>query len=96
MTAEPSSDFDLLKTLVSEETSDTLMRILEEGVSGNGGSRNAYVAGYRVAAKTGTSEKIGDDETLRQIRARRASMTDGYGLLHKRRAAIIGKKEENH
>ena len=39
---------------------------------------------------------IGDDETLRQIRARRASMTDGYGLLHKRRAALIGKKEENH
>lgn len=28
---------------------------------------------------------IGDEETLVQIRQRRAAMTDGYGLLHKRR-----------
>lgn len=28
---------------------------------------------------------VGDEETLMQIRQRRASMTDGYGLLHKRR-----------
>ncbi|MBO7293442.1 MAG: PASTA domain-containing protein, partial [Clostridia bacterium] len=32
--------------------------ILEEGVSGTGASRNAYAAGYRIAAKTGTSEKL--------------------------------------
>lgn len=35
---------------------------------------------------------IGNEETLIQIRARRAAMTDGYGLLHKRRAGIIAKK----
>lgn len=29
---------------------------------------------------------IGDDETLKEIRARRAAMTDGYGLLHKRKS----------
>jgi myo-inositol 2-dehydrogenase/D-chiro-inositol 1-dehydrogenase len=28
---------------------------------------------------------IGDDETLKDIRARRTAMTDGYGLLHKRK-----------
>ena len=39
--------------------------MLEKGVSGDGGAKNAYVAGYRVAAKTGTSEKIGDDKSLR-------------------------------
>lgn len=42
---------------ISEETCKIISQILEEGVSGNGGAKNAYVAGYRVAAKTGTSEK---------------------------------------
>ena len=51
--------------MVSESVGKEVARILEEGVSGDGGSKNAYVAGYKVAAKTGTSEKIGDDETLR-------------------------------
>lgn len=45
------------RQVVSEETCKTVSKILEEGVSGNGGAKNAYVAGYRVAAKTGTSEK---------------------------------------
>lgn len=42
---------------VSENTCKVISQILEEGVSGDGGAKNAYVAGYRVAAKTGTSEK---------------------------------------
>ncbi|MBE6529557.1 MAG: PASTA domain-containing protein [Ruminococcaceae bacterium] len=42
---------------VSTETCQTVSKILEEGVSGDGGAKNAYVAGYRIAAKTGTSQK---------------------------------------
>ena len=42
---------------ISEDTCRIISQILEEGVSGDGGAKNAYVAGYRVAAKTGTSEK---------------------------------------
>lgn len=42
---------------VSEEVCASVADILEKGVSGDGGAKNAYVAGYRVAAKTGTSEK---------------------------------------
>ena len=42
---------------VSAETCETIAKILEEGVSNSGGAKNAYVAGYRVAAKTGTAEK---------------------------------------
>jgi stage V sporulation protein D (sporulation-specific penicillin-binding protein) len=42
---------------ISEDTCKIISQILEEGVSGDGGAKNAYVAGYRVAAKTGTSEK---------------------------------------
>ena len=45
------------RQVVSTETCRTLIDILEEGVSGDGGAKNAYVAGYRVAAKTGTSQK---------------------------------------
>ena len=35
----------------------TISQILKEGVDGEGGAKNAYVAGYSIAAKTGTSEK---------------------------------------
>ena len=45
------------RTTVSKETCELISQILEEGVSGDGGAKNAYVEGYRVAAKTGTSEK---------------------------------------
>jgi stage V sporulation protein D (sporulation-specific penicillin-binding protein) len=46
-----------VRQIVSKETSDDINRILEEGVSGNGGAKNVYVKGYKIAAKTGTSEK---------------------------------------
>ena len=48
---------EVKRQAVSESVCETLATILEEGVSGDGGAKNAYVAGYRVAAKTGTSEK---------------------------------------
>ena len=46
------------RQVISTATAKTLAQVLEEGVSGGAGAKNAYVAGYRVAAKTGTSEKI--------------------------------------
>ncbi len=46
------------RQVISAATAKELAAILEEGVSGGYGAKNAYVAGYRVAAKTGTSEKI--------------------------------------
>lgn len=52
-----SHELEVKRNVVSEATCETLATILEEGVSGDGGAKNAYVAGYRVAAKTGTSEK---------------------------------------
>ena len=48
---------DVRRQVVSAEVCKTVSQILEEGVSGDGGAKNAYVAGYRIAAKTGTSEK---------------------------------------
>lgn len=48
---------EVKRQTVSEDVCKQISTILEEGVSGDGGAKNAYVAGYRVAAKTGTSEK---------------------------------------
>lgn len=53
-----SYETDIKRQVIASSTASTLAKILEEGVSGNGGAKNAYVAGYRVAAKTGTSEKV--------------------------------------
>jgi len=45
----------VVRQVISEETSATLREILE-GVVTYGTGKNAYVKGYRVAGKTGTSE----------------------------------------
>ena len=53
------------RQILSEEVCKELAEILEGGVI-DGVARNAYVAGYHVAAKTGTSEKRdAEDDTLR-------------------------------
>ncbi|MBQ9859660.1 MAG: PASTA domain-containing protein [Clostridia bacterium] len=44
------------RQIISQDTSERICKILGDIVNG-GGSKNAYVAGYRVAGKTGTSEK---------------------------------------
>ena len=59
------ADVTAKRQVISEEVCKTVSQILEEGVSGNGGAKNAYVLGYRVAAKTGTSEKVGEDKEAR-------------------------------
>jgi stage V sporulation protein D (sporulation-specific penicillin-binding protein) len=58
------------RQVISKETCDILAGILEEGVSGNGGAKNAYVAGYKVAAKTGTSQKFDDVGTAEDTNLR--------------------------
>ncbi|MBR7098352.1 MAG: PASTA domain-containing protein [Clostridia bacterium] len=52
-----SYETNVRRQVVSSEVCAAVSKILEEGVSGDGGAKNAYVAGYRIAAKTGTSEK---------------------------------------
>ena len=55
------------RTVISEETAKTIADILAEGVASSGSSRNAYVKGYRVAAKTGTSQKRDDPDPDKRI-----------------------------
>ncbi len=47
---------DVKRQVVSSAVCSEISAVLERGVSGDGGAKNAYVAGYRIAAKTGTSE----------------------------------------
>ena len=57
---------EVKRQIISAETSRRICKILGDIVNG-GGSKNAYVAGYRIAGKTGTSEKrdlIGRDEVV--------------------------------
>lgn len=46
------------RRVISESTSRRVIDMLHQNAT-TGSARNAYVAGYRVAGKTGTSEKIG-------------------------------------
>lgn len=46
------------RQVISEKTASTIADMMEQVVS-IGTGKNAYVAGYHVAGKTGTSEKIG-------------------------------------
>ncbi len=54
-TTEPQ----VVRQVVSKETSDTIALMCEQVVAGSGGSgRLAYRPGYRIGGKTGTSQKL--------------------------------------
>ncbi|MHB1151544.1 MAG: peptidoglycan D,D-transpeptidase FtsI family protein [Eubacteriales bacterium] len=51
-----SNDISVKRQVVSTEVCRQITDVLEKGVSTDGAAKNAYVAGYKIAAKTGTSE----------------------------------------
>ena len=48
---------ETIRQVISRETANTVCQILE-GVAAEGTSKNAYIEGYHIAGKTGTSEKL--------------------------------------
>lgn len=48
---------EIKRQVISEETSATMRELLENVVINNGGG-NAYIKGYRIGGKSGTSEKL--------------------------------------
>ncbi len=49
-----------MRQVISETTSESIRKMLESVVS-KGSGKNAYMSGYRIGGKTGTSEKIGEE-----------------------------------
>ena len=49
---------EIKREVVSENVASMVSKILIDGVSGDGGAKNAGVSGYEIAAKTGTSQKF--------------------------------------
>ncbi|MDR2530309.1 MAG: PASTA domain-containing protein [Oscillospiraceae bacterium] len=57
-----STEPTVVRQVISEQTSIKCRQILESVVSGKDGTgKNARVAGYRIAGKTGTAEKVGQN-----------------------------------
>ncbi len=56
----------VVRKVISEETSKTIRTILE-GVVSEGTGKNAYVSGYRIAGKTGTSETLQTESEGRYV-----------------------------
>jgi len=56
----------MVRKVISEETSRTVRSILE-GVVSEGTGKNAYVSGYRIAGKTGTSETLQTESEGRYV-----------------------------
>ncbi len=86
------------RQVVSSEVCEEISRILEEGVSGTGGAKNAAVKGYLVAAKTGTSEKKETGHTLVTLKDyRNASVSaaradiEAVGL----KCVVVGSSDPN-
>lgn len=58
---------DVKRQVVSSDVCKQILAVLEDGVTTGNGVKNAYVAGYKVAAKTGTSEKRDVADTTARI-----------------------------
>ena len=61
-TVVKTTEANVKRQVISEATSDKLCSLLESVVS-VGSGKNAYVKGYRVAGKTGTSEKLASESS---------------------------------
>jgi len=57
---------NVVRQVISQETSKTVCQMLEAVVS-SGTGKNAYVKGYRVGGKTGTSEKAGKGDGIYDV-----------------------------
>jgi len=62
------------RQVISEETSAQMREILENVVETNGGS-NAYISGYRIGGKSGTTEKIDEKNAAIAAGDKNAKMT---------------------
>ncbi len=75
------------RRVISENTASRMCAMLE-GVVDGGGAKNAYIAGYRVAGKTGTSEKT-DQAAAANGRKNAVASFCGFAPANDPRVAVI-------
>ena len=75
------------RRVISADTASRMCTMLE-GVVDGGGAKNAYVAGYRVAGKTGTSEKT-DQAAAANGRKNAVASFCGFAPANDPRVAVI-------
>ena len=78
------------RQVISAQASE-IMRSMMEGVVNGGSGKNAYVAGYRVGGKTGTSQKLDSEDE----KARIASFV-GIAPVDEPRIAVLIALDEPH
>lgn len=87
-------DTSVIRQVISETTSKTVCSMLETVVNGGTG-KNAYVAGYNVAGKTGTSQKLDQQTEEGEIKEYVASFC-GIAPYYDPEVAIIVILDEPH
>lgn len=87
-------DTEVVRQVISEETSRRVSALLEKVVNGGGG-KNAYVPGYNVAGKTGTSQKVDQKNEEGRITDYVASFC-GFAPYYDPEVAIIVLLNEPH
>lgn len=78
---------DVKRQVISKETSEQMCDMLQQAVA-SGSGRNAYVKGYRVAGKTGTSEKI-DEKNEEGVADKRIASFIGFAPADDPQIAIL-------
>ena len=87
-------DTTIKRQVISEQTSKTVCSILEKVVDGGGG-KNAYVAGYKIGGKTGTSQKVNEMNVSGQSGLYVASFV-GFAPMDDPELAVLVLLDEPH
>ncbi|MBR6407102.1 MAG: PASTA domain-containing protein [Clostridia bacterium] len=91
-----SSDTTVRRQVISQATSEEMRELLKSVVD-VGGAKNAYIPGYRVAGKTGTSEKRDIyDENGNQITDLRIASFCGFAPADDPKVAVLIVLDEPH
>lgn len=87
-----SFESNVKRQVISKETSEKVCELLEQAVK-VGSGKNAYVKGYRVAGKTGTSEKI-DEKNEEGVADKRIASFIGFAPANDPQVAILVMLDE--
>ena len=84
---------EVIRRVISQKTAKTVTRILEGVVSSKGTGKRASIEGFRVAGKTGTSQKI-DPKTKRYSKKKYEAIFVGFVPVNKPKLVILTMIDE--